>query len=759
MAFKLDPEILHQLLLMFKSELNEQIQAITEGLLLLEKGIKDKQREDCIDNIFRSAHNIKGAARGIDIKDIGNIAHSLETLFSKLRDENFVVNASLINLCLLSLDKMQSAMVSFEKKAPLDFDLQELTEQLDNWSHEENKIDHVNTTINEKINLPNEQPVTHEQLPDETQEEAPAIITPITEEDGIVRISLQKLDQISAITEDLTISKMEMMQHLNEIKQLYEDSQSFSREWVQSLAALKQTEDTSILAHQESSPLTATTSAINRFRISTQKLYKQMRESTNRFSLLFMQLQDQMRSMHLVPATTQLQPLGRNVRDIAQELGKQIDFKISGGEIELDRPILEGIKAPLIHLLRNAIDHGIETPQERIISDKPEIAQLTIEVVKANDRILITVSDDGRGINVNTIADQAIKKNLLAQHEITALSETEILDLIFRPGFSSKEIITDISGRGVGLDVVLSNVRNLKGTVKIETQLGKGTHFIINLPLTLSTDHGLMIRIGDDNFAIPISSVEHVTEIKRDEIINIGGSQAILLNDEAIPLRNLATVLELKKNEFKSLDHLFIVVISKGQQRVALLVNEIIGEQELVIKRLKKPLKSIRNVMGAAFVGSDEVIIVLNTNDLVISALRLGNITPVQVNDESTETKPSHILIVDDSITIRTFQKTTLEACGYHVHVAVDGQNAWNMIQKQDFNLIVTDVEMPFMNGFELTERIKKTDKFKHIPIIIVTSLNSEAEQRRGIEVGADAYIVKSQFESKVLLDVINQLI
>ncbi len=759
MAIKLDPEILHQLLLMFKSELDEQIQVITEGLLLLEKGIKDKQREDCIDNIFRSAHNIKGAARGIDIKDIGNIAHSLETLFSKFRDEKFVVNASLINLCLLSLDKMQSAMVSFEKKVPLDFDLQELTEQLDNWSHEEDKTDRTDTTINEKVNLPNEQPVTHEQLPDETQEEAPAIIAPITEEDGIVRISLQKLDQISAITEDLTISKMEMMQHLNEIKQLYEDSQSFSREWVQSLTALKQAEDTSILAQQESSPLTATTSAINRFRISTQKLYKQMRESTNRFSLLFMQLQDQMRSMHLVPATTQLQPLGRNVRDIAQELGKQIDFKIIGGEIELDRPILEGIKAPLIHLLRNAIDHGIETPQERIISDKPEIAQLTIEVVKANDRILITVSDDGRGINVNTIADQAIKKNLLPQHEIAALSETEILDLIFRPGFSSKEIITDISGRGVGLDVVLSNVRNLKGTVKIETQQGKGTHFIINLPLTLSTDHGLMIRIGDDNFAIPISSVEHVTEIKRDEIINIGGSQAILLNNEAIPLRNLATVLELKKHEFKSLDYLFVVVISKGQQRVALLVNEIIGEQELVIKRLKQPLKSIRNVMGAAFVGSDEVIIVLNTNDLVISALRLGNITPVQVNDESTETKPCHILIVDDSITIRTFQKTTLEACGYQVHVAVDGQNAWDMIQKHDFNLIVTDVEMPFMNGFELTERIKKTDKFKHIPIIIVTSLNSEAEQRRGIEVGADAYIVKSQFESKVLLDVINQLI
>lgn len=772
MVMKLDPEIMRQLVLMFKVELAEQSQLITEGLLALEKGVSGAQREECLDGIFRAAHNIKGAARGIDAKDIASIAHSLETLFSKFRREEVTVSSESVDRCLLGLDRMKLIMAALESNQPPGFDLQDLLDLLSDQSAAqlEPKSESARA-VEEKISADRETSVESIKQPEQAipvLATAPNPLSAPTVESGVVdentetmRVPLHKLNQFSAFVEDLLISKIEMEEHLDAIKRLFDESQSFYRDWLQCLDAFRKA---SAVVHgsQEHDPLKTMTAILICFRTDTQQLYKQMRDGNNRAGLTFFRLQDQVRALYLVPAATQLQPMARLVRDIAHELEKKINFEIIGGDIEMDRPILEGIKDPLIHLLRNAIDHGIESPQQRRAKDKPEIGHLTVVVKRENDRILMTVNDDGAGIDVDTVARHAVRKKILTQDELAVLSKAEIMQLIFRPGFSSKEIITDISGRGVGLDVVLTSIRHLKGRITVDTVEGKGTTFALSLPLTLSADHGLLVRVSGSVFAIPIAAIERVMEIRKDDLVEIGGSQAILIENKAISIRDLAVVLEIGQFRFGVSERLPLVVVSKGWQRVALLVEEIISEREIVIKRLKPPLKSVRNVMGATFVGSSDVIVVLNPDDLVVSALRLGNAAQPSVQQQvavEKEGNAAHILVVDDSITIRTFEKTLLEACGYQVTVAVNGKAAWSVLQQQNFDLIITDIEMPLMNGFELSERIKRSEKFRNIPIVVVSSLNSEAEKRRGIEVGANAYIVKHQFESRVLLDVIQQLI
>jgi two-component system chemotaxis sensor kinase CheA len=783
MAMRFDPEIMRQLVLMFRTELLEQSQMITDGLLTLEKGIFGEQREQCLDQIFRAAHNIKGAARGIDAKDIASIAHNLETLFSKFRREEAAINQKSIDLCLLGLDRMRQIMTALEAGESPDQD--GVNDWLNQFDAQQEAMGASMSGIDSKTPAP-EPPGGAEAAEKKSVEPVPTIVQPskpeiaatvgassrepvrdvesraLPESDQSIRVSLQKLNEFSALVEDLLAAKIEMEEHLGAVKRLFEDAQSFSREWFRYLEVLRKMESVA-LHDQKGDLLTDKTAGINQFRVSTQQLYKRMRDSNNRCGLTFHQLQEQVRTLHLVPAAVQLQPLARLVRDVALSLNKKVDFDIVGDDIEMDRPILDGIKDPLMHLLRNAIDHGIESPEARRECGKPENGRLTVAVSKERDRILITVSDDGAGVDVDNVARHAVKKKLINQSEVSSLSKAEIIELIFRPGFSSKEIITDISGRGVGLDVVLTGVRNLKGNIKVDTSAGKGTAFVLSLPLTLSSDHGLMVRVSGNIYAIPIASIERVMEIrKQDDLVNIGGNQAILIGGKAIPVRDLAAVLEIGRFQLAAVEKLSLVVISRGWQRVALLVEEIVGEREIVIKRLKSPLKSVRNVMGAAFMGSSEVIVVLNPNDVVVSALRPSDMARLSLQNQTEAVENSavpEILVVDDSITIRTFEKTLLETCGYRVAVAIDGQSAWELIQKQRFDLVVTDIEMPFMNGFELTERIKRHEKFKKMPVVIVTSLNSEAEKQRGVEVGASAYIVKNQFESRVLLDVVQQLI
>jgi chemotaxis protein histidine kinase CheA len=782
MASGINQEFMAQLLEVFSIELDEQIQVVTDGLLVLEKGVTGKDRQHVLDSVFRAAHNIKGSARGVEVTDVSEIAHQLENIFAVLKRENSNPDGAVTDIALESLDRMRQAMADHRAQQPLGFDKAALLSRLEAIStavaiqgKSDSMADAPAPVQKPALPMPQAAPETPESKlephpaatlsqPVETVKpadsdkplEAESAIEPQAGPADVIRVNLGKLENLAAMMEELQVTKIEMDDHLANVQQLRNLVQDLTSSWRRNSATRSGRQ-----ARQDYEDwLRRSADAIAELDVASVRAHREMSSSTNRLGILVESLQGSVRMMRLVPVATLLRPMSRLVRDITRELEKKVHFEISGDEIEIDRVVLDGIRDPVVHLLRNALDHGIESPQQRMAKGKTAEGRLHVSVKSEGSQIVMTVQDDGDGISADKIAASARKKKIVSETELAAMGHDDILGLIFRPGFTSKEIITNISGRGVGLDVVVANLRKLKGSVQVETDVGKGTRFILRLPITLATDHGVLVRAGGAVFAIPTSAVDRIMDIKPEQILEVEASHAILHHGRTTPLRDLATTLDLETRERIDKKTLPVVVVAKGWDNVAFLVDEIIGEREIVVKPFRPPLLAVRNITGGTLTGSGEVIMVLNPSDLVDSAMQ-GSLAHLRATDiGAAEEKASHVLVVDDSITTRTLEKSILEHAGYKVSVAVDGKQAWDILQQDhDFSLIISDVEMPVMNGFQLTELIKQSERLKHLPVIIVTSLAKEADRRRGIEVGADAYIVKGQFETKILLDVVEQLI
>lgn len=771
MALEIDQELMRMLLDTFAIQFDEQVQSITDGLLVLERCVEGEERRQVLEGVFRAAHNIKGAARGVEIPDVPDIAHHLESIFSVLKRENINPDGEVTDIALESLDAMRQAMIAFSTQQPLGFDKDGLIARLEQVvSHVEqlgvanNQIESVAT---EKIS-PSPvvaQAVVAVDAAQSVEKTAFCTWNPNSKvaqaehqpasSSGVVRVNLEKLESLAALTEEFQVAKIEMDDHLAGMQQLRNRLQALMSSWRRSHAtgAVKYTQQ------DIDAWLRSSADAVAEIDLVSAQTHREMRSGASRLGILVESLQDSVRVMRLVPVATLLRPMTRSVRDIARELNKRVIFEVVGDDIEIDRVVLDGVRDPLMHLLRNALDHGIETEQARLSKGKPAEGTLRILVSSEGRQIVMTIQDDGEGISAEKIAVSALKKKIITEAELAGMSQTEVVDLIFRPGFSSREMITNMSGRGVGLDVVVSNLVKLKGSVQLVTEVDKGSSFILRLPITMTADNGVLVRLGTTVFAIPTSAVDRIMEIKRDQIIEVEASHAIMHRGRSIPLRDLAMTLQLASVEQLKRSVLPVIVINKGWESVAFLVDEVIGEREIVVKPFRPPLHAVRNVTGGTLTGSGEVIMVLNPSDLVDSATRssLSHLRASYV--ENKVKKIPHILVVDDSITTRSLEKSILEHAGYDVTVAVDGKRAWDLLQVHRFDLVVSDVEMPIMTGLQLTERIKKTDRLKGIPVIIVTSLAKEEDRQRGIEVGADAYIVKGLFETKILLDVVEQLI
>lgn len=708
----LESDFLKQLVATFKTELDEKLEIISTGLLALEKNKKKNAIGQIIEPIFRSAHNIKGSAQSIGITNVSKIAHQIESLFSSIQEKNTIITPDIINLCLLAVDSMHSAMKSYCNNEPLNFDLEML-------------IKHLQHGIPLQSNS-----IQLEKLPIEEN-----VVSSELKEYEAIKVPLKQINVVSSLVEQLQSNKISMEEHFTELGKIN--------------ALIKTLLPTNSI-HFE--PFKEINQLLNH-------LHKEMHNHTKELNLITNSLQEEVRMLRLVPVSGLLHHLTRSIRDIAQELGKKIELHVTGDGVRMDKVILEKLRDPIIHLLRNAIDHGIESSEVRKNMGKPEYGTINIDVIDKGNQIVIDVNDDGMGINYKTVASNALKKNIVKSSELDSMDEQSILELIFRPEFSTKELITDISGRGVGLDAVKSNLEELNGTVSFKTELGQGTRFLLHLPLTLSSDIGLIIQSAGQLFGIPISAVDRVMMLDINDIHEVETSQVLLIDHKPVSLHTLADTLNLEKPELPLKNILPIVLLKKGRDQVALLVDEIIGERDIVIKSLNPPLNYVPCVAGGTLLGTGEVIIVLNPGDIINYALYSGRNSRIDLQANNNSTKIPHILLVDDSITTRTLEKNILENNNYQVTATVDGKEAWALLQKQDFSLVITDIEMPHINGFELTERIKQHGALSSIPVIIVTSLSTDDQKKRGIEVGADAYIVKHDFDSTELLNVVRQLV
>jgi two-component system chemotaxis sensor kinase CheA len=745
MVMNLDPKLLKKLIETFKIELAERSQEITDALLALEKNnLSLSEQTKMIQNIFRCAHNIKGSSRSIGISDVGEIAHRMESLFSLVQAKKMQITSELIDLCLEAVDKMQAAVAAFLKEEPLKFDINHFINRFESLSTKTPETKTIIQSESEK-NIAQPSSVDSTNKSDASQE--------------TIRVSLDKITQISSLMEEMQANKITTESYYQEINNLKYKMNKFVDIWKKLTQTYQNpTEKESI---DVISKITHTCNDyVMEMNASLKTLHSNMRISVNELSILSNTLQDEIRMLRLVPADILLCTLPRYVRDLSRELNKNIQLKLIGADVKIDEMMLEGLKDPIIHLLRNAVDHGIELSETRVKHGKSEIAQITIEVKEEGEQVIIVITDDGLGIDVKNIASILKAKKIIPENEIALLNEDELIEYIFHPGFSTKDIITTVSGRGVGLDVVKSNITELKGQVKVSTAIGKGTTFTLIVPLTLASERGLLVNCATQTFVIPVSTVERVLAISEQDIVQVSGTQAITVDKSTIPLRSLANVLNLNNTNKIFSKKMNIVILRKGSQKVAMIVDDIIGEREIVIKSFNSPFSRVHFVAGGTLLDSNTVIIVLNQNDIIKAALGNVDYSPIEVQNINKKIlKKSHILVVDDSITTRTLEKNILENKDYEVTVAVNGKDAWDLLQKQKFSLLITDVVMPIMDGFTLTDHVKKNENLRNMPVIIVTSLGSDEEKRRGIEVGADAYIVKNEFESGVLLDIVAQLI
>ncbi|MDM8548658.1 response regulator [Desulfobacterales bacterium HSG2] len=491
-------------------------------------------------------------------------------------------------------------------------------------------------------------------------------------------------------------------------------------------------------------------------------------------------LLNDMKKVMMLPFSTLFGIFPRMLRDIARNQGKEAELVLEGGDIEIDRRILEEMKDPLIHLLRNAVDHGLEEPETRLKHQKQRRGTIKLAISQVeSSKVEILFSDDGRGIDIDRVRDKAVKSGIISEKEAERLKENEALSLIFRSGFSSSSIITEISGRGLGLAIVQEKVENLGGLLFIETEFDQGSSFRIQLPVTLATFRGVLVRVGAKQFIVPVFHVERVLKISQDRVQTVKNMATIPFGGDVLPLADLANVLGVRGggteefgnsesvSEFlsPSAPHfLTVMVLGTGQKRVAFKVSEIICEQEVFLKSLGKQLSRVPNIAGATILGSGKVVPVLNVYDLLKSPLR-ADFKPVPAEIEKTGAgkdeikKKQSVLIAEDSITSRMLIKNILETAGYSVKTAVDGRDAYTMIKTEPFDVVVSDVEMPRMNGFELTAKIRGNSKLAETPVVLVTSLDSREDRERGIDVGANAYIVKGSFDQSNLLEVISRLI
>lgn len=745
---KKDDDFLKKLLVTFKVEAGEHLKAITSGLLELEKASTAGKQGEVIETIFREAHSLKGAARAVSMTDIESICQVLENTFASLKQTAIAPSPQLLDVLHRGADALGKILLTGagEREATEKSEIEEIIRQLEKASKGE-QISGQGSGVSSQ---------------QQTAEPRPQ--TPHT-----IRIPAARLDRVLLQAEELLSGKLTAGQRTADLRQVT----AVLRDWKKGWAKFRNS-DFGFQNAESQNPQSAFrtpqfteffedgTNFVQSLESKLTDLSKSAELDQRMLGRMVDDLLAEMKSLSMLPISSVLEILPRFVRDLSRDQGKEVDLVIEGGEIEIDRRILEEMKDPLIHLVRNCIDHGIEKPQQRKQKKKPPKGTITVALSQKNgSKFELLISDDGSGIDVPKVRLAALKVGLVSDEETEKLNDQGVLSLIFQSGVSTSPIITDISGRGLGLAIVREKVEKLGGIVSVETKPDAGTVFRLVLPLTFASFRGTLVRVGERVFVLPTTHVERVVKVKKQEIQTAENRETIPLNGQVVSLVHLVDPLELPRSSGTDNpgDAAPAVILGFAEKRVAFLVDEVLNEQEVLVKTLGKQLARVRNVSGATVLGTGQVVPILNVPDLIKSAVRAAR-APARPSVEPGErAEKRSVLVVEDSITARTLLKNILEAAGYDVKTAVDGIDGFTQLRSGEFDVVVSDVDMPRMNGFDLTAKIRGDKKLSDVPVVLVTALESREDRERGIDVGANAYIVKSSFEQSNLLEVIRRLI
>lgn len=715
-------DLLKELLEDFRIEAEEHIVSISEGLLKLENSL-DSPDISVLESVYRETHSLKGAARAVNLTDTEKLCMVMENIMSSIKNGEAVIFESLFDIMYKSVDSLRLMLSSLketgkEKRIP---NFQQLIKNLE-YIH---KVSLEKGGGGKKESKPAKKELKRvlfdnkndENIErDENKDSAPVI----SSEHETIRVSVSKLNKILEQTEDLIAIKSTLAFYKTELE------------------------------------------SIN-FKLADDRLSNLYGDLT-RFIRVANRMVDDLildvKSTLLLPFSTILNIVPRMVRDLAREKDKEINVEITGDHFLIDKRILEELKDPLVHLIRNCADHGIESSLQRERSGKGKNGKILIKVSKEADaKLSLLISDDGGGIKVDKVVNSAIKNGIIDEVRASLLSDDEKVNLIFSSGVSSSEMITEISGRGLGMAIVAEKISNLGGSVHVKSQEGKGTTFLLKIPQTIATFRALLVRCGEKQFLIPTLFIDKVVGVSPDDILTSGHRASLIVSGEHIGLVDLGLSLGLNETSSKDEKVLPALILNSNGKKMAFKVDEILEEIEGIIKPLGSQLKSIKKITGVTMVGNGILIPVVNVSELIEYAVGGMNSGSDKIKIKGITEQKQRVLIVEDSITVRSMLKSIVESAGYETEVAVDGVDGYNKLTDGNFDAVVTDIEMPNMNGFELTSKIKGDKKFSDIPVILVTTLESQKDMQRGLEAGANAYIVKGSFEKSNLTDTIRRLI
>jgi len=719
----------------FLGELGEHVRAINENLLALEKTADPAERAGRMQALFRSAHSLKGAARAVSVIPLETACHRLEGLLAGVRDGAIALDGSVIELLYHSADAIQDAGARL--KAGRDLAGSPLESLLP-------RIEVL--TSGDGVSMPGETGSVR-------GSEAPAV--PNASSDS-VRVSFGKMDSLMRRSGELLVASRSLEVRRAQVEELQLEVSRWMADW-RGTARPGPSREGSGGEKGSSVRFRAVRQAegerLRRMARELAGLGASLAADERTMEVAVRRIDEEARAIRMLPFVQVFQGLERAVRDLAQSSAKEVEVVMEGGEVEMDRAILEGLRDPLLQLVRNSVDHGIEPPASRRAAGKPGCGKVTVSAGLRGAFVEITVADDGRGLDLEAIRAAAGKRGMTAPKD-----ERELARLIFLPGFSTARMITEVSGRGVGLDIARAQLENLHGNIEVSSVSGRGCRFTLEVPLTLTAIRALMITAGDRPFAIPLSGVRRLLRADPAEFRRVEGRQVLMVDGAPVTTTVLADLLGLPPDERRRASgKMPLVVLSAGERQMAVVVEELLAEREVLVKNPGPRLGHLKAILGVTILPDGATALILSPGELVRVGLTAQGTRPAV--PEAGLKRRKRLLVADDSLTTRSLEKSILEGAGFEVVAVQDGTEAWESLQNRGADLVVSDVDMPRMNGFDLTREVRGSKRFRDLPVILLTGLESDTDKARGLEAGANAYLLKSGFDQKTLIETIRQLL
>ena len=755
----------------FLVEAFEMIEEMDQDLIELENNPDDLE---LLNKIFRVAHTIKGSGSFLNFDKLTHLTHHMEAVLDKARRGELKITPEIMDVILESVDAMKAILEyirDHQNDSSPDIDIEPIVKKLDaivsgefEGETKEKKEPKVNL---EEITLEN---VDELDLSDLPPEELDAILEKLVEEVNKDEESEEAEEKKQETSQEAKKKPKEPQEETKDKKEvapskstkpvLKEDQKKITQKEIKKhIASVKeQTIRVDVKRLDQLMNLIGElVLAKNRLikiyndveeRYEGEKFLEELNQVVSSISIVTTDLQIAVMKTRMLPIGKVFNKFPRLVRDLARELGKKVKLIIEGEDTELDKSIIEEIGDPLVHMIRNAVDHGIEPPEERVKKGKPEEGTIWLRAYNEGNMIVIEIKDDGRGMDPEALKKKAIEKGIITPQEAENMSDKEAFMLIFRPGFSTAEKVTNVSGRGVGMDVVKTNIEKLNGIIEVDSVPGKGSTFKLKIPLTLAIIQALLVASQEDLFAIPLSNVIETVRIVEEDIYTIEGKSVLKLRDEVLPLVNMADIFEIEKI-LEPEKYLYVVILGLGATKIGLIVDRFIGQEEIVIKSLGEFLKGLPGIAGATIRGDGRVTLIVDVASLMKLAKETHNkklVTDSLKEAKKKKEKPEDyvVMIVDDSAMDRKIMKDALSELGVQIIEAKDGLEALNILKhKNDIDAMLIDIEMPRMDGYTLAQEIRKYNKYRKLPLIAVTSRATKSDRVRGVEVGMNEYITK----------------